>query len=138
MNDHYAVCDICGKATGHDDCFTEIIDGEELCICYECCLNIRGGVSTPTTTQLIMEATESVAAMLTDKNRAYGNSALNQLGIFNKSSITTSLTSRVDDKLARIKNSECLARDDVFDLVGYLILVLIDNGWVGYNGEEKL
>jgi hypothetical protein len=118
--------------------YCAIIDGDDVdicCTCYGTINNISPGGNTETK---IIEATESVAAMLINKNRRYGNSALNQLGIFNKSTTSGSISSRIDDKLARIKNSESLARDDLFDLIGYLVLLQIECGWVGYSGDEKL
>lgn len=90
------------------------------------------------TEQLIMETCESVAAMLTDKNEKYGDSALNPLNIFSKVPPGESLVARIDDKLARIKNNDELLRDDIMDITGYLILLLIENDWTGYNGEEKV
>lgn len=92
----------------------------------------------PDTSQLIMETCESVAGMLTDKNKKYGDSALCPLNIFSKAPPGESLVARIDDKLARIKNNDDLLRDDVMDITGYLILLLIENGWTGYNREEKL
>lgn len=92
----------------------------------------------PDTAQLIMETCESLAAMLTDKNEKYGDSALNPSNIFSKVSTGKALLARIDDKLARIKNNDDLLRDDIMDITGYLILLMIENDWVGYNGEEKL
>lgn len=90
------------------------------------------------TAQLIMETCESIAAMLTEKNEKYGDSALNPPNIFSKVPTGKALLARIDDKLARIKNNDDLLRDDIMDITGYLILLLIENGWTGYNGEEKL
>jgi ribosome-binding protein aMBF1 (putative translation factor) len=134
-------CKLCGKSLEYDGEYFVDIDGEPVAtcdVCYDAIVYRRSRFTLPTTEQQIMEAAESVAAMLIDKNRRYGDSALNQLGIFNKSTTSGSISSRIDDKLARIKNSESLARDDLFDLIGYLVLLQIERGWVGYGGDEKL
>jgi len=75
----------------------------------------------------INEKVAQVGYMLLEKNRAYGNSALEPLNIFNKGNATDSLCSRIDDKLARIKNvgMSDKTEDTLFDLCGYLILLMI-------------
>lgn len=81
----------------------------------------------------IMEATESLAAMLTDKNKKYGDAALRPAKVFSKLYVTNSLLIRADDKLNRIINNPELRRDDLTDLAGYLVLIMIANGWEGYE-----
>tara|TARA_R100000734_G_C3286979_1_gene79494 strand:- start:170 stop:454 length:285 start_codon:yes stop_codon:yes gene_type:complete len=70
---------------------------------------------------------EKVETMLLNKNKDYGNSALEPLHIFNKGNATDSLCSRIDDKLARIKNVGISDKteDTLLDLCGYLILLMI-------------
>jgi len=65
--------------------------------------------------------------MLISKNKAYGSSALEPLNIFSKGKPSDSLCARIDDKLARIKNVGISDKteDTVFDLIGYLILLMI-------------
>ena len=64
-----------------------------------------------------------------DKNKKYGNSALSPLHIFYKGDSQNSILIRLDDKLNRIKNnSGAIRNNDVCDLIGYLVLLLIDNG----------
>tara|TARA_Y100000592_G_scaffold25824_1_gene40727 strand:+ start:724 stop:954 length:231 start_codon:yes stop_codon:yes gene_type:complete len=65
--------------------------------------------------------------MLSEKNNAYGNSALKPINIFSKGDATASLCARIDDKLARIKNRGLSdqTEDTLFDLCGYLILLII-------------
>lgn len=133
-------CDVCGEPIDINNVYGAYIDKESIEVCHRChdvLILVAPNDNIDTETKIV-EATDSVAAMLIDKNRKYGNSALNQLGIFNKLTTSGSISSRVDDKLARIKNSECLRRDDLFDLIGYLILLQIENGWEGYNREEKV
>lgn len=105
-------------------------------VLYEILNNTSSSVKT-NTAQLIVETCESVAAMLTDKNKKYGDSALNPINVFSKAPPGESLVARIDDKLARIKNNDDLLRDDIMDITGYLILLMIENGWTGYNREEK-
>ena len=64
--------------------------------------------------------------MLIEKNRKYGNSALNPQRIFSKASAIEQIKVRIDDKLSRIKNQQDDEDEDVItDLIGYLILLKI-------------
>ena len=64
--------------------------------------------------------------MLIEKNRKYGDSALNPARIFSKASNIEQLYTRVDDKLSRIANqSPDDDEDAVSDLIGYLVLIKI-------------
>jgi hypothetical protein len=74
--------------------------------------------------QLVLD---SIEKMLIEKNRKYGNSALEPLGVFSQLSAKEGLLIRIDDKLKRIKNGS-IDRDDedvVNDLIGYLVLLKI-------------
>ena len=73
---------------------------------------------------LIKEISMEVTNLLLEKNAAYGDSALNPVGIFSKGDAVQSLCARIDDKLMRIKNKGIndLTEDTVTDLIGYLIL----------------
>lgn len=74
--------------------------------------------------------TDSIASLLQYKNEKYGNSALEPLEIFGgKCKVGT----RLDDKLARIKNSEELRKNDVADLLGYLVLICKEKGWENFD-----
>lgn len=75
---------------------------------------------------------ESLKDFLIAKNALYGNSALEPLNIFSKSN-GSGIEQRIDDKLSRIKNSDKLRKNDVVDLTGYLILLLIRQGWSHFN-----
>jgi len=73
------------------------------------------------------EVLEQIERMLIEKNRKYGNSALEPIGVFSKLSPKEGLLIRIDDKLKRIKNGS-LDKDDedvVNDLIGYLVLLKI-------------
>lgn len=74
----------------------------------------------------ILDVCLSVAHMLIHKNISYGNSALSPIGIFAKGNSMEQLSTRIDDKLNRIKNSQSYPGDnDIDDLIGYLILYKI-------------
>ena len=61
--------------------------------------------------------------MLLEKNRKYGDSALNPKRIFSKASPMEQINVRIDDKLSRICSNQFDDKEDaVFDLLGYLIL----------------
>ena len=67
------------------------------------------------------------------KNTRYGDSALSPIQIFSKLDITNSLYVRIDDKINRIKNSEELRKNDIVDLIGYLVLLCIDKDWLQFS-----
>ena len=75
----------------------------------------------------ITSKVEEIESMLLEKNLAYGDSALNGVSIFSKGKPSDSICARIDDKLARIKNSGLTdaTEDTVKDLCGYLVLLLI-------------
>lgn len=69
---------------------------------------------------------DAVAQMLIEKNRKYGNSALEPLRIFSKADMLETIRVRMDDKLCRIKNEQSDEDEDVYmDLMGYLVLYMI-------------
>lgn len=78
-------------------------------------------------TQIEIEKTcEEIKQLLLEKNRKYGDSALNPVRIFAKSDATEQLKVRIDDKLNRLKNlQEDETEDTITDLIGYLILLKI-------------
>lgn len=74
--------------------------------------------------------TDSIASLLEYKNEKYGNAALEPLNIFTNK---TQVGQRIDDKLARIKNSNELRKNDVADLIGYLLLECKFRGWNNFD-----
>lgn len=74
--------------------------------------------------------TASIADLLKYKNEKYGNSALQPLKVFEGKA---KVGQRLDDKLARIKNSDTLKKNDVADLIGYLTLVCVENNWTDFS-----
>jgi len=80
-----------------------------------------------TTQDYIIEVSTEVTNLLLEKNDAYGDSALNPVGIFSRGDAVESLCARIDDKLMRIKSRGITdaTEDTVQDLIGYLILLKI-------------
>ena len=80
-----------------------------------------------TSEELIIQTSNVVRDLLLEKNKAYGDSALNPANIFATGSAVENLASRIDDKLMRIKNKGISdeTEDTVSDLIGYLILLKI-------------
>lgn len=71
---------------------------------------------------------DEVKKLLLEKNKKYGDSALNPSRIFSKAGTVEQLLVRIDDKLNRIqKGAGLLANDEdvIMDLIGYLILLKI-------------
>ena len=68
---------------------------------------------------------KTISDLLKEKNKAYGNTALNPTNIFSKLSASEAICARIDDKLARIKNKGINdeTEDTVDDLIGYLLLL---------------
>lgn len=76
----------------------------------------------------IVEICDSMKDLLLYKNQKYGDSALNPNNIFYKGDSTNSIKIRLDDKIGRIKNCEQTRINDVADVIGYCVLLLISIG----------
>lgn len=82
----------------------------------------------------IEQVTESVKDTLIEKNNRYGDSALEPLeGI--KYTAEDGIKIRLVDKVKRVINSEDLRKNDVFDILGYIILLCISKGWVNFKDQ---
>jgi hypothetical protein len=80
-------------------------------------------VSAVTAQKLIEETCDEVKNLLLEKNRKYGNSALEPCRIFSKADSIEQINVRIDDKLNRILNRQNDEDEDVeLDLIGYLVL----------------
>ena len=73
----------------------------------------------------LAQVVDKITTLLKEKNKAYGDSALNPLNIFSKLNATESLCCRLDDKIARIRNKGINdnTEDTIDDLIGYLLLL---------------
>ncbi len=85
-----------------------------------------------TNEQSVREAISTVCsgieALLLEKNRKYGNSALDPIRCFSKANPLEQILVRIDDKLSRIsRGAGLLASDEdvINDLIGYLVLLKI-------------
>ena len=81
-----------------------------------------------TTQEKIEKECNAIRDFLLAKNEAYGDSAIAPIRIFSKSDAQEQIKVRIDDKLNRLmqgKNTLETDEDVVKDLIGYLILLLI-------------
>ena len=79
------------------------------------------------TQRAIKEICKRIEKMLIDKNKQYGNSVMDPLRVFSRSSIDEQIKVRIADKLSRIMRGNDLLESDqdvIEDLIGYLILLL--------------
>lgn len=77
---------------------------------------------------LIVEECDRVRELLLEKNKKYGNSALDPLRIFSKANPQEQICVRLDDKLSRIARGAGLIAEDedtLLDLIGYLVLLRV-------------
>ena len=78
------------------------------------------------TQKKIKEICDEIAKLLIDKNKKYGNSAIEPKNIFYKGNAENSILIRLDDKIGRIINNNGEIRtNDIVDIIGYLVLLLI-------------
>lgn len=74
----------------------------------------------------VWDVTGSVAKLLIEKNKSYGDSALNPIRCFSKLDSLEGIKLRIDDKLSRIRNgNNSFNEDTILDLIGYLVLLKI-------------
>lgn len=76
----------------------------------------------------INQICDSMKNLLLYKNEKYGDSALNPNNIFYKGDSTNSIKIRLDDKIGRVKNSDEIRVNDVCDIIGYCVLLLVSMG----------
>ena len=89
------------------------------------------------TQERIKEVTSAMQHLLLEKNKRYGDSAINPKRRFSKLDSTQGILIRLDDKLNRIEESPELRANDICDMIGYLTLLLIAKG-VTKNEIENL
>jgi hypothetical protein len=81
----------------------------------------------------IAEIVDATKDLLLYKNKMYGDSALNPIGIFTTHiktvpASTASILVRLDDKLGRVRNAPALRINDISDIIGYCTLLLVSMG----------
>ena len=75
----------------------------------------------------IARVCDKVKSLLLEKNKKYGDSALEPVRVFSQDHQIAQLKVRIDDKLSRIRTSGPMASDEdtLLDLMGYLVLLKI-------------
>lgn len=79
---------------------------------------------TKDTQKLISQECDNIKKILLQKNKEYGDSAINPIRVFSSSDNIEQINVRIDDKLSRIKKGgkTVIKEDTELDLIGYLIL----------------
>lgn len=86
--------------------------------------------------QAISDVCDKLKELLLEKNRKYGNSALNPIRVFSKATADEQILVRMDDKLSRIRNRQTDDDEDPFvDLAGYLVLYLANKELSNVGGN---
>lgn len=92
----------------------------------------------------IVQVTSAFQRVLLEKDRRYGSSANNPLGIFgahvskDRSPAENMILIRLDDKLKRVRNAKELRLNDLFDLGGYISLLMVEMGVTGEDLEALI
>lgn len=78
--------------------------------------------------------------LLLEKNNAYGNSALDPLGVFSSCNASEGIKIRLDDKLKRIANAGLVedTEDTLIDIAGYIILLMIAKDNESNNIQKRI
>lgn len=79
----------------------------------------------PDFSERVWKELNAIGNMLIEKNRAYGNSALEPIRVFSRAPRTEQLNVRIDDKLSRLMRGQGDGEDSVLDLIGYLVLLRV-------------
>jgi hypothetical protein len=97
-------------------------------------MNKRQDSDLTETQKKIRQVTESMERLLIEKNRRYGDAAINPKNIFSKLPAGEAIKIRLDDKLGRIMaNGGEPRKNDFSDLIGYLILYCVSQGWTDFS-----
>lgn len=110
-----------------------MVDREEICRLYNelfYAYKEETGSNEPnkltTTQQAIVSQCNHLKQTLLEKNRKYGNSALEPVRLFSKADPVEQIRVRIDDKLSRMKSAQIDDTEDVeLDLAGYLVLLKV-------------
>jgi len=93
------------------------------------------GEQTDETRQAIRATGDSLIDLLLEKNKRYGDAALHPPQIFATGGATDSIGVRLDDKLGRIANADEPRKNDVADIMGYLVLYCVSRGWTDFTDQ---
>jgi len=91
--------------------------------------------------QEIIKSANSIRDMLVEKNKRYGSSVFDHsVNVFDKiiesdkeSIEVKGILIRILDKLKRIQNSEELRKNDIADIIGYLLLISVHKQWNDFS-----
>ena len=73
-------------------------------------------------------------SVVIEKNKRYGDAALKPINIFSKLAPGEGIKCRLDDKINRIINSGVeIRKNDVADIMGYLSLYAVYQGWTDFS-----
>tara|TARA_X000001382_G_scaffold120220_1_gene101605 strand:+ start:1281 stop:1655 length:375 start_codon:yes stop_codon:yes gene_type:complete len=88
----------------------------------------------------IKEKCRLLEDLLVRKNDAYGDSALEPLGVFSSANASTGIKIRLDDKLKRIANAGLVedTEDTLTDIAGYIILLMIAKDNEGNDIQKRI
>ena len=81
----------------------------------------------------VTEVTNALCALVHYKDVKYNSSIIKPIHIFSKSSAEENILSRIDEKLARFKESDEIRKNDTADLMGYLVWLCVERGWVDFS-----
>jgi hypothetical protein len=85
------------------------------------------------TQEKITQVFNSLRDVVIEKNKRYGDAALSPKKIFSKLDPGEGIKVRIDDKLGRIlHNQGDIRKNDVADLMGYLSLLAVSQGWLDF------
>ena len=83
-------------------------------------------VTLTETQEMIQEVCKEICKFLLEKNRKYGDSAVNPSRCFSKADSVEQIKVRIDDKINRMMNRQNDDDEDIEeDLLGYLILLKV-------------
>jgi len=69
---------------------------------------------------------DEIKGILLEKNRKYGNSALEPVRVFSQAEPDEQIRVRIDDKISRLRSGQVDDDEDVIlDLIGYLTLLIV-------------
>lgn len=103
-------------------------------------VRIHEGTDLTDTQNKIKNLCDKISEILIYKNKMYGNSILEPKQIFYKGGYVDNILMRLDDKVGRIANTtggNPIRVNDIVDIIGYLILLLIAKH-IDYSELEKL
>lgn len=84
------------------------------------------GTNEMSVAELIIAECNALRDMLIEKNRKYGNSAIEPMRIASRASAEEQILVRIDDKLSRLKSMQPDETEDVWrDLLGYIVLLMV-------------